>query len=337
MKVFIFNDTRYEYHHGCTMVMSAIFNVLRLRKVSIIGTSPAGHNWREDESLLFNLTQADLIIVNGEGTMHHSNHGAHLLAEVAEHCSTIHKPCHLINAVFDSNNIEIANMVRKFDSVYVRENYSKRELKKIDIKSEVIPDLSFYWIGKTTKSRSNKIGITDSVANMGLNKLLFSKARMMDAKYLPILTHPFPVSKRSLKGWLIFLRYLLGYLTYWSIRLFNDITIERKQKYYFTSSSLRYMSKVASCAGLLTGRYHGLCFAIITNTPFLVMSSNSHKIEGLLADIGIGLDRLISKSDLELENKIKIPEFSKKELDQILDYSSHAKTRIERMFDDILR
>ena len=96
------------------------------------------------------------------------------------------------------------------------------------------------------------------------------------------------------------------------------------------------MSKVASCTGLVTGRHHGLCFAIITNTPFLVMSSNSHKIEGLLADMGIGLDRLISKSALEIENKIKIPEFSKKELDQILDYSSNARSKIERMFDHIL-
>ena len=65
MKAFIFNDTRYDYHHGCKLVISAIFTALRLRNVKVIGTSAPGHNWVEDKSLLLCLTQADTIIVNG--------------------------------------------------------------------------------------------------------------------------------------------------------------------------------------------------------------------------------------------------------------------------------
>lgn len=335
MKAFIFNDTRFDNHHGCSMVMSAIFHALRLRKVVILATSPVGYNWQRDELILENLSRSDVIIVNGEGSIHHNNPNAYLLAEVAEYCRKIQKPCHLINAVFDSNSLEIANKVRNFDSIYVREDLSKQELRTFNIDSKVVPDLSFYWNCTNQNNRSKKIGVTDSVGTNELNCILYSRAMLADAVYLPILTHPFPVIKTSIRAWLIFLRYLFRYNAFWIVKTSKAMSLENKKRYFYTSNSSEYMAKIASCKALLTGRFHGLCIAIITNTPFLATKLISHKIEGLLMDIGIGLDRLISESDLEVKAKLEIPDFSKKELDKILNYSANAKTKIDGMFDSI--
>lgn len=39
---------------------------------------------------------------------------------------------------------------------------------------------------------------------------------------------------------------------------------------------------------VVTGRFHGICLAILAKRPFVAFASNTHKIEGLLKDANLG-------------------------------------------------
>lgn len=44
------------------------------------------------------------------------------------------------------------------------------------------------------------------------------------------------------------------------------------------------LPQLAGAELVVTGRFHGVCLAIPARRPFLALASNTHKVEGLLAD-----------------------------------------------------
>ena len=76
-----------------------------------------------------------------------------------------------------------------------------------------------------------------------------------------------------------------------------------------------YIQKLSDLSFLITARYHSLCIAIKTITPFLALKSNSFKIEGILEDIGIGQNRIIGVNQISTTPKIK---FQKDEIKKII-------------------
>ena len=71
-KAHLFNDTRNEYHHGCSLVIKNIFSFFNKLNVDIIKTFPSGTNHLHNANLENFIKNVDIIIVNGEGTIHHS-------------------------------------------------------------------------------------------------------------------------------------------------------------------------------------------------------------------------------------------------------------------------
>ena len=125
----------------------------------------------------------------------------------------------------------------------------------------------------------------------------------------------------------------MGYLF---LSFIKTIPFSKKQRAYYVLNENSYWKKIAGSKSVLTGRYHAMCSALIARTPFLVLKSNSHKVESLLKDIGIGEERLIFHEDLNNYNKLDFKPFSGKELDLIERYCLKAKADIGRMFDEIL-
>ena len=110
-------------------------------------------------------------------------------------------------------------------------------------------------------------------------------------------------------------------LKYKSIRIF-----------YYIEDYEKYIQEIANLKFLVSGRYHSLCFSLKTLTPFFAIKSNSHKIESMLQDIGIGSQRVVSENVLE---HIEIKQFSQEELRKIKIYIETAPIKIENMFKDI--
>ena len=94
----------------------------------------------------------------------------------------------------------------------------------------------------------------------------------------------------------------------------------------------KYIGELSKCCGILSGRFHGVCFAVQTRTPFLAVESNTPKISALLRELEM-TGRLIPLEDIDRD--ISIPAFSVLELKRIEHYLCEARCRISQVFDQI--
>jgi hypothetical protein len=86
----------------------------------------------------------DALVVNGEGSMHHSSPNfqkkIQLLAEALE----LGKAAYLVNTVWQCNTNEHDEILRRLSGISVREIFSQRELsRRHGIRSRLCPDVSF--------------------------------------------------------------------------------------------------------------------------------------------------------------------------------------------------
>lgn len=115
-KVYIANDCSRYGHFGCTLVMETFRE--QLARVGL------------DETLTPD--DADLVIVNGEGSLHHGRR-QDLLDWPAR------KPSVFVNAVYDTNP-EYPQM-REFRYVAVRESLSAAALREQGVECDIVPDV----------------------------------------------------------------------------------------------------------------------------------------------------------------------------------------------------
>lgn len=70
-KALIVNDTSYENHHGCELVIKNIHKLLEKNNIKVIATNPTGVDWFKNRKFIRSIYKADIVIINGEGTLHH--------------------------------------------------------------------------------------------------------------------------------------------------------------------------------------------------------------------------------------------------------------------------
>ena len=332
-KAVLLNDTSYEFHHGCEVVVKNIKELLLKNDIKIIDTNPVGINWMKNQKFIKNMYKADIIIVNGEGTLHHAQQRAKELVSIAKYSKeNLNIPIVLINSIYQDNGDKIAEYMKYFDKIFVRETLSKNDLNQYAINSEVVPDMTFYSkYNINNKKVSNEIGITDSVY-LDLSEELYNISLQNNYIYLPALTD-MKLKTNSIKSLLRYIKYFIYKHTKKILNKFGyKLNHQSIRTFYYINGYENYINQIANLKFLIVGRYHSLCFALKTNTPFIALKSNSHKIEGMLEDIGIGDKRI--KSKLEL-NEICYENFSNDELEKINNYVDSAPQKIENMFRDI--
>jgi polysaccharide pyruvyl transferase WcaK-like protein len=332
-KAVILNDTSYESHHGCETVVKNIKELLLKNGIETIDTNPVGKNWLENKNFLQNMSKVDIVIVNGEGTLHHAQPRAKELITIGKYIKeNINIPVVLINATYQANGDDLAEYMKYFDLVFVRETLSKTELEKYDIKSIVVPDMTFYSrFDLSQKNSSTYIGVTDSVY-IELSQTLYTLSLEEKYKYLPALTNPkFKID--SVRNFLRLMKFnLFKSMKFILFKFGFSLSHQAIRMFYYINDYKNYIQKIANLNFLIVGRYHSLCFALKTLTPFVALKSNSHKIEGMLEDIGMGQNRIIEENDIV---KIKMKSFSDSEQTKILDYINTAPIKIENMFKEI--
>lgn len=332
-KAVILNDTSYESHHGCETVVKNIKELLLKNNIETIDTNPVGKNWLENKSFLENMSKVNIVVVNGEGTLHHSQPRAKELITIGKYVEeNINIPIVLINSTYQENSDELAKYMKYFDLVFVRETLSKNELEKYDIKSIVVPDMTFYSkYDLSQKNTSNKIGATDSVY-IELSQKLYEMTLNKKYEYLPALTNP-KYKIDSLRNFLRLIKFRIFKTMKFILFNFNYKLIHQSVRmFYYIDGYNNYIQKISNLEFLIVARYHSLCFSLKTLTPFVALKSNSHKIEGMLEDIGIGEKRIIEENDIF---NIEIKKFSDEEKERILEYIQSAPLKIENMFKQI--
>jgi len=270
-KAVLLNDTSRENHIGCKLVIQNIKTLCKTYKICLLGTFDRDSINSSNRQLMSSIADSDFILVNGEGTLHHSPETTSRLLEFGN------KPKVLINAVWEKMFF-VDRALDNFRYISVRESMSYKEVVKYAPKGQVciVPDLIFY---NTESIKVHDTGFGDSVMPYVREKF---KQRN---NYFPLqveATHP---------------------------DLYAYISWMRTLKLY------------------VTGRFHGVCLAMMLGIPFLAVPSNSHKIEGLLKDCGC-LELLISNESEILEKRKRAQEL----IVQAHTYVNSAKAKIEHSF-----
>jgi hypothetical protein len=135
-KAVVLNDTN-DYHHGCRKVMEYLHTDLIMNGYEIISSSRRSYEFLEE---------CDLLVLNGEGTMHHDKPIPHELLSMLKKAKKSGAKTAMINSVWQSMTID-DEMKDVLSDTYI----SVREVKSqyamyetIGKKVDVHLDLSFF-------------------------------------------------------------------------------------------------------------------------------------------------------------------------------------------------
>lgn len=155
--VVLINDTSlYAPHFGCQLVGQTYREQLVRTGMELIAAFPRKIDMNVARPYL---DRADLVIINAEGTFHNGRHSE--LLELAHQW-----PCVLVNGVFQNNGKQPA--LSAFRYISMRESLSAWEVRKQNVRCQVVPDLLFASTmlrAVPQQKRVVELGITDNVSN----------------------------------------------------------------------------------------------------------------------------------------------------------------------------
>lgn len=142
MKVVVLNDTS-RYHNGCKKVIEYLHKDLQKCGHQIVASVKGNKDILTDAFPY--IEQADAVVVNGEGTMHHDRPVPHQLLNTIRNAKKMGKKTALINTVWQSMTLddEMKDVLRD-TYISVREVMSHNELLKDNIESDIHLDLSYF-------------------------------------------------------------------------------------------------------------------------------------------------------------------------------------------------
>lgn len=326
----ILNDTRGDAHFGCMRVMSCIESQLAQRGVSIIATSVVRNNWQRDVNFLNALAACDLIVINGEGTLHHGAHHGERLLEVACHPASRGKKIALINALYQENPSHWNKYLERFDLLSARDEVSRQELEVASGKRVLFcPDLSL------VEERPNSYVNNDARMLLTVGDSVLKDARSALYKYAHIAPDAKILSIQSqLKSPKAHLSPFLRGVRKIYTDLYDKIFSIFDGKLIIPKNHDEFMGFLERSSLHVTGRFHGVCLCLVTGTPFLALRSNSRKVEAILDLFALKHERLIDKDDLKFIADRRVDfSFTKEELRNIESGLLAARSSAEAMFD----
>lgn len=328
--VLIFNDTSHDMHYGCDAVMHALVEGLHKNGIDPIYFSPVRRDWRLDLKLI-NSLKFDGIIVNGEGSIHDTQERktARDLIGLGELGEANGCPAFLINSTLSNLRPQDFESLRKFAQIFVREHKSFDLLKDNGLDGIVAPDLSFTCkkVDKPIKGRSGVL-ITDSVIPC-VTEALTSLSRNYGT-FCPVKFDP----KES--------RSLTQRITNKIRKVLGSPNQNPPSHPYTPKTDYQIFINKLYCSELLiTGRFHAVTLALATQTPFIALDSNTHKIKSVLQDALGSTSRVkynmdIISSLLATEGSDCAP-YSTAELTALDKYNKRSEKLIDEMFATISR
>lgn len=287
MRAVLINTTHQNGHHGCTLVNRQLDLLASAAGVEIVAKLPAHVDWSQLAPSDF-----DLVLVNGEGCLHHDSTASKQLATVPGWAHARNKPAVLINSVYQSNSDSIAQAVAKYDLIFVRDMLSQKELAKAGIPARCVPDLTLTWTPAVNGCFGHDIIVTDSTFR-STTKQLYRLARRLRARFLPMIALPPEIPDAPDRNRPTRSRYETKLLAsriappgIWRARYRNHI-----------AEFDDFVAILSQSAGLIiAGRFHALCMALVLEIPMVALRSSTWKTEALLDAAGLQ-HRLVSDLD----------------------------------------
>ncbi len=338
--IVVANDVGVAKHHGSKMVTARLVDEFSARGVQVV-TIAAGQKWRDHGDVI---DGASCVVVNGEGTLHHSAPAAQDLLTLAPYCQARSIPVFLVNTIWQDNSSMMAQQAKSFTGVFVRESRSQKQLADAGVASEVVPDLVLGWVPPPSPRVARKgVVITDSVV-LSDTQLLATSAQATGALFTTLEpAHSEPVNYTDTAFIRLQTQSPTTFPTLWKsvVRsayrargaLLAKLRRRRGNQVEFSLDD--FFTVLRQSELLITGRFHAVCMAMITGTPFLAPASNSHKIEAMLDDAGLS-HRVIS-SRVVKEAVLMPPSWTDSEAEAVARYVGEAIQSQKTMFDTIAR
>ena len=304
--VFLVNDTSVSGHPGCVTVMSVIRNSLEARGLSIAGRWPMGVEPQLGLEISPALRQAHVVVVNGEGTLHNtaSRPGARRLLHAIKRIRGVTSaPIFLINSTIENLRTRDFSVLKLCDGLFLRDTRSCRYAEASGLHSVLTPDLCFSARFASIARGEERI-VTDSTINE-VSKVLRHHATAFEGSFLPMQRSRL----KSMMRW--------------------GVTPRAEER-----AAGRYFNSIASADSVVTGRFHAAVFALMSETPFLAVESNTAKIQSLLLDALGAHERLVDAKVLQAQ-ALRVPLLSDAELRAIRSYRRSAIASAHKMFDHI--
>ena len=315
----ILNDTDAGgVHFGCSRVMENIKTLSEQNGLTICNTVPSATPLLSP-SMRRAIREADIAMINGEGTLHHGRRRAQWLIDAIEYAKSKNKPVALVNALYQDNPDLWDPIVSELDLIYARDALSAEQLTRAaGRKVEYMGDLALYD-ERPLLVEGDRSGMLfgDSVHVRTTRRLLATAghiSRHAPAQVMPITRrYSRPASRRAAASGL---QTMYSYYCHRRVVRFRNLVS-------FVNSQHAYMQTLRRFALSVTGRFHALCFALLTGTPFVAVASNSWKMDAIINDAGLKRERLIAPRMLN-------PEII---LDNDWSYSAEEREAIDRYIE----
>ena len=325
--VVVLGDTRDLHHHGCEAVLGQLLGGLA---ESGLAADPviAGFDWQTHEAACL---AAGLVIINGEGALHHDRPVVERVLELAERRRGLRKATALINSSWFENSVENTRRLACFDLLAMRDPVSREALGSAGLDCLDAPDLAIREALRQARGGEVACGdglvVSDST-QAATTRLLRQWAERQGARYLPIL-YPPQAPRDGAKSRKIHRKVRLARLLGPLARPFLS------PRYHAHLAGLPdlgdYCRALRASAGAVTGRFHTACLCVGLRVPFVALRSNTAKIESLVRDAGLDPSlRLIEASRLETISRV--PPFSASEQAALEGFCAESEVRFETLF-----
>lgn len=316
-KAVILNDTSQRSHHGCARVMRLLVAGLERQGLTVTARSLARNDWEKDAGFLRALAAADVVVINGEGTLHHGREAGAKLLRVVDHPATGTTPVALINALWEENPPDWSAPLSRLALCAARDSDSAAAMQAAGAEAIWLPDLSLSAPADVGQSTRSGVIVGDSVKWNKRQVLAAAATRIPGATYLPTKTLHQSIWRNPLARGALF-------------RAYNGVFPLHAPAFEMARDEAAYLRHIASADLHITGRFHAVCLSMLVETPFLALSSNASKIERLLRDAGLNTDRMIAEQALH-SPPVSAP-FTDQELDKIRAFRTMATDKAEALF-----
>jgi hypothetical protein len=325
----IVNDTRADRHYGCYAVMDAIERLCAANGLAVVERVPVHHDWQADAALMERLSRVRLIVVNGEGTIHHDRPAARRLVAIGAFARANGIASALVNASWHANPPELAAQARAFDRVAVRESASGRALADAGVAAQVMPDLSIEGLVPWHGARRG-VRVAGSVVARQSWALARARRRVKGGA-LSILA-PRDTAAAQLRFDLAVAGVRApGAAAHWRevVQAWSDLRRGR------VPDAAAFEAAVRGAALLVTGRFHAATIALGLGTPLLAVESNTAKISATLADAGLAAWRVTNVANITPDTCAAAATWDRGELSGLEAWRSEGAAAQRRLFADL--
>lgn len=267
----IFNDTAIARHYGCELVMAQLKQQLLDVGITTIWTRSVNTDWRLDRDLILELPRPDIVIVNGEGSIHHTarNNRAQSLVQLGNFVRTqLDVPAVLLNTTLHAMQDSDREYLREYDAIYLRSRASKRILARIGLHNgKVVQDLTLCTTPPASGEPRRGVLSTDSTIP-AITALLDEESKRNDWHYMS-MAHK-GARPHALDAGL------------WA-----------------QSPPMAFIDHLQKHSYAVTGRFHCATLAVLTKTPVVAIESNTPKIRSLFQDVFGDTKRILPPEKLK--------------------------------------